>query len=469
MLAARPTDPGAASASGSPPSGRSWPARAWRRRGAITASVCATIFGAGPALAQPEPPPAPPADAPPADAPPPSPPAPALSPEELAAIERAVGSDQKALAEQQPSAPAATATAPAGGLSSAAQALLPDISFLLDVALAAFSDDEPLQTGGHDPRKTGFAFQQLEMGVSKSVDPYFRFDAFIVFSQFGVEVEEAYATTLALPASLQVRAGQLLTRFGRINPTHPHTWDFVDQPLAIGRVFGGEGNRGLGVELSWLTPLPWYVEVLGSATDAAGESTARSFFGPEDLGVKGPLDFQLTAAIKQFFSLSDDWSLLWGLSAANGPNPTGHDNRTDVYGTDLYLKFRPISRASDTAVALQTEWLYRRRQVPETVEQDLSGYAQASWKFAQRWGTAARYEYGSPTFDLAGDRVASDLDPAWTGHRHRVSANVTFWPTEFSRLRLQGSTDLPGWREQPIWAAFLAAEFSVGAHGAHRF
>jgi hypothetical protein len=409
-------------------------------------------------------PPAPPAvaPAPPAAEPPP----PALSPEEMAEIQRAVGADQRALAEQQPAAPAPQAAPGGGGV---LQALLPDISVVLDVALAVFSSDEPLQTGGHDPQETGFTFQQLEVSISKAVDPYFRFDSFIVFSQFGVEVEEAYATTLALPWSLQARAGQFLTRFGRINATHPHAWDFVDQPIAIGRIFGGEGNRGVGVELSWLTPLPWYVEVLGSVTDAAGEGTARSFFGAEDSAVEGPLDFQLTAAIKQFFPLSDDWSLLWGLSAANGPNATGHDNRTDVYGTDLYLKYRPITHGSHTVVALQTEWLYRRRQAPGVVEQDVSGYAQLLWKLAQRWGTAVRYEYGSPTYDLAGDRIAGGLDPEWTSHRHRAGASVTFWPTEFSRLRLQGSSDMPGWRERPIWAAFLAAEFTVGAHGAHAF
>jgi hypothetical protein len=50
-----------------------------------------------------------------------------------------------------------------------------------------------------------------------------------------------------------------------------------------------------------------------------------------------------------------------------------------------------------------------------------------------------------------------------------VAANVTFWPTEFSRLRLQGSLDLPEWREDPVAAVFLAAELVTGAHGAHTF
>ena len=111
--------------------------------------------------------------------------------------------------------------------------MLPNISIILDVAAAMFSDDDNLQGGAHDPNSNGFNLQQLELSLNKSVDPYFRFDSNIVFSLFGVEVEEAYATTIDLPWNLQVRAGQFLTRFGRINPTHPHSWDFVEPPLPL--------------------------------------------------------------------------------------------------------------------------------------------------------------------------------------------------------------------------------------------
>jgi hypothetical protein len=391
-----------------------------------------------------------------------------LTPEELAEIEAALGKDAAATEAQPqpaaPSAPTATSLVP-----SSIQFEGLDLSFILDTAAAAFTAEEPLQTGGHDPVANGFNFQQLELAIGGVVDPYLRFDANLVFSQFGVEVEEAYATTLDLPANLQVRAGQFLTRFGRINPTHPHSWDFVDQPFVIGRVFGGEGNRGLGVEASWLTPLPWYVELVGSATDATGEASARSFLGAEGGRVLSPLDLQLTGAAKQFFALSDDWSLLWGLSAATGPNPTGHRNRTDVFGTDVYLKYRPVSGGSFTAVALQAEVLYRRRQVPEDLLSDFGGYGQLSWRFAQRWGTAARYEFGTPAHDEHGHVANDPLDPEWTEPRQRVSANITFWPTEFSRLRLQGAADVVGWRERTDYSAFLNFEVVVGAHGAHAF
>ena len=381
---------------------------------------------------------------------------------DLAELEKALAADKKTQDQSRSDDKEDKEEGVVATITRTFQSLNPDISLIADVALAYFSDDDPLMIGGHDPNKTGFTLQQLELAVSAAVDPYFRFDANIVFSQFGVEIEEVYATTLALPWNLQARAGQFLTRFGRVNNSHPHTWAFVDQTLAIGKFFGGEGNRGLGLELSWLVPLlPWYVELIGSATDAAGASTARSFFGGDDLGVDGPGDFQYTAALKQFFPMSDNWSLSWGISYANGPNPTGRDNRSEIYGTDLYLKYRPITHGSYTVVSLEAEYLLRRRQVPADVLMDHGLYATLFWRFSRRWATAARYEF------VTG--VEEDyLDAAWTGDRHRASANVTFWPTEFSRLRLQYGYDVPAWRDG-YHMVLLAMEFAVGAHGSHKF
>ncbi len=422
-------------------------------------SLCAL-----PALGQepPAPTPTPEASTPPT----PEEPGAGLSPEEMAEIEAAVGKDKAAAEEPAGTSPGAAAPLPVP------QGLTPswlDLSFVLDIALAAFTSKEPLQGGGHDPSENGFNFQQLEMSIGTVVDPYLRFNGNIVFSPFGVEIEEAYVTTLDLPANLQVRAGQFLTRFGRLNNTHPHAWDFADQPFVLSRVFGGEGNRGLGLEVSWLSPLPWYLEVVGSATDARGEGTARSFFGAESSRVVSPFDFQFTGTVKQFFPFSDDLSLLWGLSAATGPNATGYRNHSDVFGTDLYLKYRPITQADSTVISLQAELLYRRRQVPDELLTDFGGYAQAHWRFAKRWATSARYEFGTPAHGLDG-RIAEDpLDPEWTAPRQRISAAVTFWPTEFSRLRLQAATDRAGWRDGPDYSAFLTLEAVMGAHGAHAF
>lgn len=428
-----------------------------RRAALLVLFLLARPLGAAePGGPRPEPPPGDPAPAP----------APSGTDEDMAEILEALGQDAAAAAAAQPApaaAPPVTTGAAGSGLMPTRD-LNPAISLIGDFALAWFSDDEPLQRGGHDPTETGFNLQQLELSLMAAVDPYFRFDANVVFSLFGVEVEEAYGTTLSLPWNLQVRAGQFLTRFGRINNTHPHAWDFADQPLVIGQFFGSEGQRGLGAELSALLPLPWYVEVVGTMMMADGGATMRSFYGNDDPGVDGMDDFVWVVALKQFFPLSDDWSLAFGLSAAFGPNPTGRDNRSEIYGADVYFKWRPITYGSYQEVGLQSEWLLRRRQVPNDVLQDFGGYTQLVWRFARRWAVAARHEL------LSGVR-ADYLDPEQDDHEHRASANVTFWPTEFSRLRLQYNASLPAWRDDVdvIHGVFLTLELVAGAHGAHAF
>ena len=79
-----------------------------------------------------------------------------------------------------------------------------------------------------------------------------------------------------------------------------------------------------------------------------------------------------------------------------------------------------------------------------------------------------RYEYGSTSTALDGVGI-DDLDPQWTKGRARYSGALTFWATEFSRMRWQVSVDRPAWLSQPIYASFVALEVVVGAHGAHKF
>lgn len=342
------------------------------------------------------------------------------------------------------------------------QSMNPNIALILDVAGAYYSERDSLQLGGHDPVDTGFTLQQLELHMDASVDPYFRLDANIVFSLFGVEVEEAFATSTALPGGLQVRAGQFLTRFGRMNPTHPHAWHFVDQPLVNGKFFGGEGSRGVGVEGSWLIPLPWYVEGIASVTNATGACCARSFYGGDDPGFDGFDDLLVTAALRQFVDLSPDTGLLLGLSGQFGPNANGHASRTNLYGADFTLRYKPVDADRRMALTWQNEFMYRTRQVPGDALQDWGLSTQLVWLIAPRWEVGARYEWVQGVED-------DPLDPEWSSARDRTSVQATFYPSHFSRLRLQGKYDSPDWTERPIWGAVLAAEFLIGAHGAHSY
>jgi hypothetical protein len=119
-------------------------------------------------------------------------------------------------------------------------------------------------------------------------------------------------------------------------------------------------------------------------------------------------------------------------------------------------------------VALHSEWFYRKRHLPEGSLQDYGQFSELMWRFALRWAAAVRYELGTPSYDAAGDVAPDPLDPDWLRARDRTSASLSFYPTEFSRFRLQGSRDVPRYRN-PIWASFLTAEVVIGAHGAHQF
>lgn len=389
-----------------------------------------------------------------------------LSPEERARLDAALGADRHAESSDAGSGDPAPSELGASGPPTFGRrlqnALNPEISLLLDVAASYFSD-EPRTLGAHDPQRTGFTFQQLELHLGASVDPYFRLDANLVFMPTGVEVEEAYATTLGVPGGFQFRVGQFLSRFGRMNATHPHAWHFVEQPLVLGKFFGGDGNRGIGGEISWLTPLPWYVELVASVQEAEGSCCMRSYFGAQRPRIRSVADFAYTLALKQFFAFGPDWGLNWGLSAQFGPTVTGNRNRAEIYGTDLYLRYRPLTGTRSSSVSLTIEVLHRRRQVPGDILTDTGGYGQLVWRINKRWETGARYELVTGLDD-------DPLDPEWTALRDRSSLQATFYPSHFSRIRLQSGVDRAAWEATPLgWSATLNLELLIGAHGAHDY
>jgi len=117
-----------------------------------------------------------------------------------------------------------------------------NISFDGLFALAYSSDKhlDQIEVGDHDPMQRGFNARNIELALDGAVDPYFEGFANIVFllnndNETEVEVEEAFMQTTSLPFNLQLKGGQFFAAFGRINPQHPHVWEFVDDPIVHGR------------------------------------------------------------------------------------------------------------------------------------------------------------------------------------------------------------------------------------------
>jgi hypothetical protein len=387
------------------------------------------------------------------------------------------------------------------------------------------------QLGGHDPNQRGFTLQGLEASFSGAVDPYFRGNANLAFAidsagETLLELEEAWLETMSLPANLQLRAGQVFTEFGRHNPAHLHAWSFVDAPLVNGSFLGPDGLRNPGARLSWLAPLPFYSEFSLGVQNSQGEtatsfrSSGHSHGGGEeeglpfayrhadnDRGVRHLDDLLFSPRYAMSFDLTDAQVLLTGLSAAFGPNSRGGAGagRTDtqIYGVDLLWKWKPVNHSGGFPfVAWQTEAMLRKYDAGafdwdedgdgevspgEVVEVGtglpavLSGetltdhgvYSQVLYGFRKGWVAGLRVDY------LAGDRgdyerLNLTLDGESLGRdpmrdrRWRVSPNLTWYPTDFSKVRLQYNFDDrdSGGTDHSVW---LQLEFVLGAHAAHKF
>jgi hypothetical protein len=399
----------------------------------------------------------------------------------------------------------AAAPAPAATASSAGPnpLRLLDLSFdLLGVggySTAREAELRQLQAGGHDPKNRGFTVQNVELTFAGVVDPYLRGDANIVLlideeGETVIELEEAWLSTLDLPFHLELEAGQFFTEFGRLNPTHPHSWDFVDQPVVSSRFFGPDGLRSPGVQLSWLAPLPFFAELVLSAQNSQGETVVSFRNAPEEAvagrtlierDVRGPGDLLYLARLRTSFDLSDELTLVGGLSALFGPNASAGDTDTRIYGGDLFFKWRPLDANQGWPfLAWQTEAMLRRYQAAAVVDADgaeLTGattlddvglYSQLLWGFARPWVVGVRYDRarGEPTaFALPEGDYASSLD-SLRDSRQRYSAVLSYYPSEFSKLRLQYNYDRAEFLAAgDAHAAFLQFEILFGAHGAHKF
>jgi hypothetical protein len=129
-------------------------------------------------------------------------------------------------------------------------------------------------------------------------------------------------------------------------------------------------------------------------------------------------------------------------------------------------------------VTWQTEAMMRRFEaaafpgdlstpaLPHETLKDYGIYSQVAWGFRKGWVTALRGDYLLP--DEKGqyeDIVGPDPDRA---SRWRISPNLTYYPSEFSKIRLQYNFDRRNGigDDHSVWLQF---EFLLGSHAAHKF
>jgi len=244
--------------------------------------------------------------------------------------------------------------------------------------------------------------------------------------------------------------------------------------------------RGVGAQISWTLPLPWYSQLTLAAQNGRG-GTGYSFRNPGDGGIffdrmtidrelRGAQDVVWLPRLENALNLSETQTVLIGASGAFGPNDTGPHANTQVYGGDFLYKWKSAhADGGFPFVKWQTEVMYRRFEadrgfdnlfpVAETFH-DWGMYSQVLWGFRKGWVAGLRGDYVA----MEDSRFTDSLDRQ---SRSRVSADLTWYPTEFSKIRLQYNHDFLQENfflaDREVDSVFLQFEFILGAHGAHKF
>ena len=323
----------------------------------------------------------------------------------------------------------------------------------------------------HGSIEKGFNLRSAELTIFAPVDPYFNLYATIPFTEEGVEVEEAYFVTTALPAGLQLKGGKFKSGFGRFNAFHPHAWDFVDAPLPYTAFLGDHGLMEKGVQITYLPNIPVYallgVEVLQGENEILYGEEAKS----------GPHAYAGFAKMSMDFGEHN--TILCGISVTGGKTKTESiEHETEfsgdsvLYGAEFTYKWKP---SKDRSLILQSEYLLRHQsgdleQIEESTIDSLKRtqdglYLQGLYQIG-RWRMGARYDVldiFNDEFKLAGEKEDFGDKP------YRLTGSLEFNPTEFSRLRLQYNYDKSARDGKENNEVFLQLILGIGAHGAHTF
>ena len=296
--------------------------------------------------------------------------------------------------------------------------------------------------------------QESEASFQAIVDPYARADFFLAIGEEGIEVEEGFVTFPTLPGRLLLKVGKMRANFGRLNAFHNHTLPWIDRPLAMYNLLGGSpldpdtGIKDAGISVSRLIPVG----------NLFMEATGEIFRGDSGTVFKSNRrsDFSTIEHLRAYADFTDDTNIEIGGSYARGHNELGSDFVTQLYGGDMTLRWRPLSRAIYRSFIGRTELFWSRRKEATVVQRAFGGYASADYGFRRRWFAGGRYDWSQRANNAAIQDRGS-------------SAVLTFWPSEFTQVRSQYRRTRYGDDGRVANELLFQVLFTIGAHGAHAF
>jgi hypothetical protein len=257
----------------------------------------------------------------------------------------------------------------------------------------------------------------------------------------------------------------------------------IDQPNVLTRFIGEEGLSENGAEVTWVAPLPFFLEGLVGVFNGDNEVA----FGRGTL--KHPL---LTGRVRTFFELGDFGAIQVGGSAATGwaaQEVTVNDfvaatsvdltdnHRSILWGLDLKYKYTPEGWQR-ALVTLGAEALMSRRRATAVGDPNRDGVESTEYRTRNRLGWYTYAEVQPWKRWLGGVRYDNTQFPINPGREWAVQPYVGFMPSEFLRFRLaykhtershrDGFTDNGG-SARLVDEVLFQATFFLGAHPVHPF
>jgi hypothetical protein len=303
-------------------------------------------------------------------------------------------------------------------IQSAPSALNPAIGMAIDV------------TAEHRAKAGGdFNFRAGEIGLSASIDPYARAYAFFTGSKDEFEVEEAAIVTTSLPWNLQARAGRFFADFGRLAKFHPHEYAFVNTPLSLERIVGGE-SKADGLELSYLFPTPFFLRGTVGGYNKLGAENDRL----DDTKSRAWSRFTYLGRLQTYFDLSDNHSIELGSSVGFTPSiriPSDpHGGNRTLTGVDVTYRYQPLGSTLYQGFTLGAEFFGNSERVERASGFGrmfaAGGYAYGEAKINREWAAGFLYD-NAPSLVSPGKKTVG------------YSPFLTWNLSEFNRLRFQYS------------------------------
>ncbi|MGB7951161.1 MAG: hypothetical protein WCH75_26065 [Candidatus Binatia bacterium] len=277
---------------------------------------------------------------------------------------------------------------------------------------------------------SNFNFRSAELGLSASVDPYARMYGFFTGSNDGVEVEEAAAITTSLPWNLTAKGGRFFADFGRFPKFHPHELPFVNEPLSIERMVGGE-TQADGAEINYLFPTPFFLRATFGGYNKIGAENEQV----DNSKPRSASRFTYLGRLHTYFDLTDNHSIDLGTSLAYTPSvrlvgdPSGGDRILN--GVDLTYRYQPLASTLYQGFTWGSEFYTNSQRFPlddlvAKRQKSYGGYTYGDLKLNRNWSTGFLFDY-APIVDNPRQRTLS------------YSPYLTWNLSEFNRLRFQYS------------------------------